>query len=273
MVVNVRRTGNGPFDPDVSPVRNHPLAEPALSVASLKLPGFRSERIMRLAVAAVEDPGMRWPSVAVTAIVLAGCGGAASTGTSATTVAPTTVAPNTTMSLATTTSVAPTTTVQATTTSATPSTVEVVGTTAAAPAPLGTVADYVDHDQLWTMSITGWDPDATAAVARSDRYGVAKASPGQVLATVSVHTTHVRGQPDASPIGVNLLVAGPSGVEVALDVGCTVVVNPGVPRTSWLVAGDSVDEQVCFELSPADAAGAVALLQAPAGTNRYLALR
>jgi hypothetical protein len=208
----------------------------------------------------------------LTAIVLAGCGGAASAGIGSTTSArpsdPTssTVAAATT-TVALTTTVASTTTEEPTTTAAAP-----IGTTSAAPAPLGTAVDYTEPGQRWTTSITGWDADATEAVARSDRYGVAKAAPGQVLATVSVHTTHISGQPDASPISVNLLVAGPSGDAVALDVGCTVLVNPDAPRTSWLADGDSVDERVCFELSPADAVGAVALLRAPDGTERYLAL-
>jgi hypothetical protein len=33
MVLNVQNTGNGPFDPDLSPVRNRPLASATSAVA------------------------------------------------------------------------------------------------------------------------------------------------------------------------------------------------------------------------------------------------
>ena len=212
-------------------------------------------------------PPMRRATVVVAALVLGGCGsGAAATGAPpatevvTTTASPTTTVPATTTSstTTTTTTIAPTTTTE--------------GTTAQRPAPRGTVIDYSEPGQQWSTTITGWNPDATALVKKADRYGLNKVEPGMVFAIVTMRTTHVSGNPAQSPISYRLQVAGPSAIAADLDIGCTISINRQATLNATVLDGGSVDEQICYQLNPADAAAPVALISGADGIPIYLSL-
>jgi len=154
-----------------------------------------------------------------------------------------------------------------------PPTTTTEGTSVDRPAPLGTVVEYDEPGQAWSTSITGWNPEATALVTKADRYGLNKLEPGMVFVIVTVRTTHTSGNPARSPISYRLQIAGASGVAADLDIGCTISVSPHATLNAELLAGGSVDEHICYELTPADAATAVAFISGADGNPIYLALR
>ena len=220
---------------------------------------------MRADADAAHDPAVRQASIIVAVLVLGGCGtGAAASGAPPTNEVAATAATTTTVTATTSTTSTTSTTIAPTTTTE--------GTTADRPAPRGTVIEYAEPGQQWSTSITGWNPDATTLVKKADRYGLNKVEPGMVFAIVTVRTTHVSGNPAQSPISYRLQVAGPSAIAADLDIGCTISINRQATLNATVLDGGSVDEQICYQLTPTDAAAPVALISGGDGVPIYLAL-